>query len=68
MEPMKVHLLIIPYVDQNESSLSLRGMMYLNGFINAIIILMWKRLLGMISSNWPLTIWMGWFCVGIRIS
>lgn len=56
MEPVRYP--IIPYVDHNENSLSLRGMMYLNGFINAISILMWKRLLSMISSNWPLTIWM----------
>jgi hypothetical protein len=68
MEPVKVHLPIIPYVDQNENSLFLRGMMYLNGFINAINILMWKRLLSMISSNWPLTIWMEWLCVGTKIS
>jgi hypothetical protein len=30
--------------------------------------LMWKRLLSMISSNWPLTIWMEWLCVGTKIS
>jgi hypothetical protein len=56
MEPVKVHLPIITYVDQNENSLSLREMMSLNGFINATSILMWKRLLSMISSNWPLII------------
>jgi len=43
--PIKVHLFIINYVNQNMSFLFLKGKMFISGFINVINTLMLKRLL-----------------------
>jgi len=56
MGPVKVHLLITHYIDQNESFLFFKERMSLNGFINVTSILMLRRLLSMINLNWPLII------------
>jgi len=54
--PVKVHLLITHYIDQNESFLFFKERMSLNGFVNVTSTLMLRRLLSMINLNWPLII------------